>query len=40
MDKKDVHIVQSLLKRQMLDVLAVTVFLEQNQENVMFINSK
>ena len=31
-DKKDVHFVQFLLKQLILDVLAVMVFLEQNQE--------
>lgn len=33
-DKKDVHFVQFSLKRQILDVPAVVLFLEQDQEKI------
>ena len=38
--KKDVRFVQFLLKRQILDALAVMLFLEQNQERVDIVNVK
>lgn len=39
MDKKDVRFVQFLLKRQILDVPVVMLFLEQNQERVKIVNT-
>jgi len=38
-DKKDVHFVQFLLKRQILDAPVVVLFLEQDQEKTEIVNA-
>ena len=38
-DKKDVHFVQFLLKRQILDAPVVVLFLEQDQEKTKIVNA-